>query len=237
MSLWTRIAQAIAALRHGESLAEVFARLRTPPERSVGFAIAVIAIGAKMAKADGHVTKDEVTAFREVFHIAPEDEAGAAHVFNLARTDVAGFDVYARRIAAMFRDDPKTLSDLVEGLFHIALADGDYHPDEDEFLTRVAEIFGIPDPAFKAMRARFVPNLPRDPYTVLEVTPDTPPDEIRRTYQRLVRENHPDAMMSRGVPPEAVRLAERRMADINSAWEEIGRHRRGDQRHAAPDPA
>ncbi|WP_158967417.1 molecular chaperone DjiA [Chachezhania sediminis] len=232
MSLWSRISQALAALRHGEGLAEVFAKLRTPPERSVAFTIAVIALGAKMAKADGHVTRDEVAAFREVFHIAPEDEGGAARVFNLARTDVAGFEDYARRIRDMFQDDPKTLSDLMEGLFHIAMADGSYHPDEDEFLDTVANIFGLPEAEFRAMRARFVPDLPPDPYTVLGVGLDTPMEDIRRAYQQLARENHPDAMFARGVPPEAIRLAERRMADINRAWEEIGRG--FVQRRAAP---
>ena len=221
MTLWSRIAQAGSALRQGESLGEVFAHLRTPPERTVAFAIAVIALGAKMAKADGHVTRDEVTAFREVFHISAEDAPGAARVFNLARTDIAGFEDYARRLRAMFEDDPQTLSDLVEGLFHIAMADGAYLPDENGFLMQVAEIFGIPDSQFRAMRARFVPDMPADPYSVLGVAPGTPLDEIRRAYQRLVRENHPDAMIARGVPEEAVQLAERRMADINRAWDEI----------------
>ena len=96
MSIWTRISDALSALANGESLSEVFDRLRTPPERSIAFTIAVIALGAKMAKADGQVTKDEVTAFREVFQIAREDEANAARVFNLARTDIAGYQEYAR---------------------------------------------------------------------------------------------------------------------------------------------
>src|SRR6056297_1446894 len=120
MSIWTRISEALQALAKGESLTSVFDRLRSPPERSVAFTIAVIALSAKMAKADGLVTRDEVTAFREVFHIAPQDEAAAARVFNLARQDVAGFDEYARRISRMFRDDRGALDDLLEGLFHIA---------------------------------------------------------------------------------------------------------------------
>ena len=91
MSLWARISDALSALTSGEGLTAVFERLRTPPERSVAFTIAVIALSAKMAKADGLVTRDEVTAFREVFHIPPCDEASAARVFNMAREDVAGF--------------------------------------------------------------------------------------------------------------------------------------------------
>ena len=105
MSLWSRISDAISALAQGESLTAIFDRLRSPPERTVAFAIAVIALSAKMAKADGLVTRDEVTAFREVFQIARADEAGAARVFNLARQDVAGFEEYARRIKSMFGDE------------------------------------------------------------------------------------------------------------------------------------
>ena len=223
MSIWTRITDALEALRKGESLATVFERLRTPPERRVAFAIAVIALGAKMAKADGHVTRDEVTAFREVFQIARDDEAGAARVFNLARTDVAGYDDYARRIRRMFTEDSATLRDLMEGLFHIAMADGFYHPGENAFLEEVAGIFGLTDREFRALRARFVPDTNPDPYTVLGVAHDMPRDQIRKAWRKLVRDYHPDAMMARGVPEEAVKLAEKRMIDINHAWEEINR--------------
>ncbi|WP_073326525.1 molecular chaperone DjiA [Wenxinia saemankumensis] len=221
MSLWSRIADALAALAKGEGLAAVFDILRGPRERSVAFAIAVIALGAKMAKADGLVTRAEVMAFREVFHIPPEEEAQAARVFDLARQDVAGFDTYARRIARMFEDASETLSDLLEGLFHIAVADGGYHPSEDAFLREVATIFGFDERAFRGIRGRFVPEAERDPYDVLGVAPDTPRDEIRAAWRRLVRESHPDRMIARGVPEEAVKLAEKRLVAVNRAWEEI----------------
>jgi DnaJ like chaperone protein len=225
MSIWTRISDALAALASGESLTEVFDRLRTPPERSVAFAIAVIALGAKMAKADGQVTRDEVVAFREVFQIARKDEAGAARVFDMARTDVAGYQEYARKIAGMFERDSGALCDLMEGLFHIAMADGFYHPGENEFLEEVARIFGQTDAQFKALRARFVPDAPKDPYTVLGVEPGLPLPEIRKVWRKLVRDTHPDAMIARGVPEEAIRLAEKKMIDINRAWDEINTSR------------
>ncbi|GAB4285080.1 MAG: molecular chaperone DjiA [Roseovarius sp.] len=221
MSVWGRISEALAALHQGEPLSAVFDRLRAPPQRSVAFTIAVIALGAKMAKADGRVTRDEVTAFREVFRIARDDEAGAARLFNLARQDVAGYEEYARRIARMFRRQRSTLCDLLEGLFHIAVADGVYHPEEDSFLARVAEIFGLSGQQFQAMRARFVPQAWPDPYAVLGVPPDMPLDEIRKAWRRQVRDSHPDRMMARGVPQEALRLAEKRIIDLNRAWEEI----------------
>ncbi|MGK7652505.1 TerB family tellurite resistance protein [Roseovarius sp. B08] len=223
MSIWSRISEALSALASGETLASVFDRLRTPPERTVAFAIAVIALGAKMAKADGQVTRDEVTAFREVFQIARDDEAGAAKVFNLARQDVAGFEEYARRIKAMFGGDEATLNDLLEGLFHIAVADGVYHPNEDVFLSEVAKIFGLPEREFSTLRSRFVPDAKPDPYAVLGVTPETPLPEIRKVWRNKVREMHPDRMVARGVPQEAIKLAEKRLTDVNDAWEQIQR--------------
>lgn len=221
MTIWTRISEALQALAKGESLAHVFDLLRTPPERSVAFTIAVIALSAKMAKADGLVTRDEVTAFRDVFQIPPGEEKNAARIFNLARQDVAGFEDYAARIARMFRDAPDTLCDIMEGLFHIAAADGVYHPDEDAFLSRVAEIFGIDEPRFRALRARFVPDARPDPWSILGVSADMPMSEIRATWRNQVRACHPDRLRARGVPDEAVRLAEKRLKDINHAWEEI----------------
>ena len=221
MSIWTRISDALSALTKGEGLSSVFEKLRTPPERSVAFTIAVIALSAKMAKADGLVTRDEVAAFREVFQIAQADEAGAARVFNMARQDVAGFEDYARRIKRMFGKQNGTLCDLMEGLFHIAMADGEYHPAEDEFLLRVADIFGMEDRQFRALRARFVPDSHPDPYTVLGVTPEMTTEEIRKVWRQAVRDSHPDRMMARGVPEEAIQMAEKRLKDINRAWEEI----------------
>ena len=221
MSIWSRITEALSALAQGEGLSAVFDKLRSPPERTVAFTIAVIALGAKMAKADGQVTRDEVTAFREVFHIAAQDEAGAARVFNLARQDVAGFEEYATRIRGMFDGNPQTLTDLVEGLFHIAVADGSYHPAEDAFLDRVAEIFELPEADYRSLRARFVPDAEPDPHAVLGVSPDTPLPEIRKAWRKLVHDNHPDALVARGVPEEARIIAEKRMVDINRAWEEV----------------
>ncbi len=221
MSIWTRIADALTALRNGEPLSTVFDRLRTPPERTVAFTIAVIALGAKLAKADGQVTRGEVAAFRRIFTIAPEDEANAARVFNLARQDVAGFDLYARKIATMFPPRDPVLVDLMEGLFEVAMADDGFHPQEEAFLREVARIFGLTERCFRCLRARFVGDVPPDPYDVLEVSHDAPIAVIQRAYRDAVRETHPDRLAARGVPQEAVKLAEHRLRDLNRAWEEI----------------
>lgn len=221
MSIWTRISDAISALAKGESLSTVFDRLTAPPEKSVAFTIAVIGLGAKMAKADGLVTRDEVTAFRQVFHIPKRDEEQAARVFNLARQDVAGYEVYAQTIARMFESDDVVLENLIEGLFYIAVADGHYHPSENDYVHTVARMFGVNERAFRGLRTRFVPDAPPDAYDVLGVTPEMPLEEIRKVWRAKVRETHPDQLMARGLPEEAITLATKHMVAINQAWETI----------------
>ncbi len=229
MSIWTRITEALASLKaRGEGLLAVFERRRTP-ERSVAFTIAVISLGAKMAKADGQVRPSEVTAFRQVFQIAPADEEAAARVFNLARQDIAGFDTYAARIAAMFSDQPQVLEDILEGLFHIAMADGRYHEGEEGFLQRVGTIFGISPLAFDCIEARHLAGRSGDPWQVLGVARDAELPAIRARWRDLVRAHHPDKMIARGLPVETVTLANARLAAINAAWEEISARKREPQ--------
>ena len=221
MSIWKRISDALAVLAQGEGLSAVFEKLRTPPERTIGFTIAVIALGAKMAKADGLVTRNEVTAFRQVFHIPASETQNAARVFDLARRDVAGFDLYAARIRDMFGEGHQALVDLLEGLFYVAVADGRYHPNENVFLEEVARIFGVQSRDFVNMRARFVPDENPDPYCVLGIEPNADTETVRQAWRALVREYHPDRMIARGVPEEAVKLAEKRLIQANWAYEKI----------------
>jgi DnaJ like chaperone protein len=226
MSIWTRIAEAVQAIiAKGENLLAVFERRRAP-EKSVAFTIAILGLGAKMAKADGLVRPGEVAAFREVFRIAPKDEAAAARVFNLARQDVAGFEIYAARIARMFRDQPRVLEDILEGLFQIALADGRYHGDEEEFLRTVGRIFAVDPAAFACIEARHLEGRREDPWAVLGVPRDAGLEAVRARWRELVRAHHPDQMIARGLPPETVTLANARLAQINHAWEEISARKR-----------
>jgi DnaJ like chaperone protein len=220
MSVWRRIAEAVSALAAGEGISAVLRKFSSPPERRAAFTIAVIALGAKMAKADGRVTRDEVAAFREVFSIPRASEASAARLFNYARQDVAGFEAYAAQIARMFGKGSDTLVDLMHGLFHIAAADGDYHPGEDAFLKRVAELFGLDGATFRSLKAYYAPG-DCDAWCVLGLEPGASPETVRARWRVLVRETHPDRLMARGVPEEAVKQATARLARINEAYERI----------------
>ncbi|MEM6933667.1 MAG: molecular chaperone DjiA [Pseudomonadota bacterium] len=222
MSIWKRIWDSISGLTKGDALSAVFETLTRKPEETVAFTIAVIALGAKMAKADGRVTRDEIMAFKKVFHLPKEEERQAARIYNLARTEVAGFEVYARQIARMFDDRPQVLRDLLEGLVYIAAADGEFHPGEAEYLRRVAELFGIDAAELRQIRARHIADM-NDPYEILGIEQSASTEEVRRHFRKLVRELHPDRMIARGVPEEARRFAEQRLSSINRAYDTIMR--------------
>jgi DnaJ like chaperone protein len=232
MSVWSWIggltesgAGAVGALF--EWLGGVVGSIGDPTtRRQVAFSVALIALSAKMAKADGVVTVDEVGAFRRSFAIADGEEAAVARLFDLAKRDVAGYDAYAARIADLFGDDRAALIDVLDGLFAIATADGAVHEAEFAYLGAVAEILGILPTDFDAIAARHVVLEEGDPYLVLGVERSWPLTEIRFRYRQLVADNHPDRAIARGMPQEFIAIANGRMAAINRAWEMIERARR-----------
>ena len=236
MSIWGKLGGAAAGFLFGGgplgALVGAFAghvlvdRPREGDEDAPGlaFTIAVIALGAKMAKADGVVTREEEEAFQRIFRVPPQEEANVRRIFNLARQDVAGFEAYAAQIARLFRGNPAVLEDILDGLFEIAKADNVLHPGELIFLERVAEIFGFAPNEFRRIRASHFPDA-SDPYLILGVAHNANDDEIKRTYRMLVRENHPDSLMARGVPEEFIKLANDKLAAINAAYDKIEEER------------
>ncbi|MEO8557498.1 MAG: TerB family tellurite resistance protein [Rhodospirillales bacterium] len=191
--------------------------------KQIAFTIGVIALGAKMAKADGVVTRDEVAAFRRIFEVPQDEVANVGRVFDFAKRDVRGFEPYARQVAGLFPDNPEILEKLIEGLYTIAQADGVVHPAELAYLHQVAAIFGLD--ASRFARAGAAAGGTADPYTVLGV-PRTASDEaIKTAWRGLVRENHPDRLMAQGLPPDAIALANRQVAAINAAYDIIARER------------
>ena len=196
-----------------------------PPRETVAFTVGLVALAAKMAKADGVVTRDEVAAFRRLVDIAPEDEAHLARLFDLAKGSVAGFEAYARQLRDLLNDEPRVLEDLLDGLFGIATADGAVHQAELAYLAEVAAIFGLSAAEFERVSARHVIQGGIDPYKVLGVRPDAPEGQIKAAWRALVMEHHPDRLIGRGVPADLVAIATRKIAAINEAYETLRRAR------------
>jgi DnaJ like chaperone protein len=227
MSVWGKVSGAAAGLFVGGPVGAVVGAvvghfvLDRESDPGVTFTIAIIALAGKMARADGVVTEQEFEIFRKVFGVPAQEEANVRRIFNLARQDMAGFEHYAGQIARLFVGNPAMLEDILDGLFEIAKADGVLHPCEARFLEKVAEIFGFAPNEFRRIRAsHFAPEL-TDPYVILGLSYVADDEELKHTYRKLVRENHPDSLMARGVPPEFLKLANDKLAAINAAYEKI----------------
>ncbi len=221
MSIWTALSETAHTV--GDSVGQVFAgftRKSTAPEKSMAFTIGMIALSAKMAKADGVVTSDEVAAFKQVFHVPEKDMAAVQRIFDLAKQDIAGFDTYARQVARLFTAKSSVLENVLDGLFHIAKADNAVHEDELTYLGEIAGIFGFSKLEFARIRGRHV-AMGEDPYDVLGLDPDVALAVVKQRYRKLARELHPDKQMAAGVPREMVKLATERLARINVAYDQI----------------
>lgn len=234
MSIWDRLGDFIARISASAAsgVADVVEAVRTifsgdaELRRRVAFSVAMIALSAKMAKADGIVSQDEVRAFHEIFSVPPEHARDVARLYDIAQQDVAGYEFYAERMARLCgsgHPNCAMLEDILDGLFHIAKADGMLHQREGTFLHRVSEIFRIEDVHYQTILARHLDLGETDPYRVLGIERGKSFEEVRKHYRKLVSHNHPDRLIARGLPEEFIRIATTRIAAINAAYELIER--------------
>lgn len=184
-------------------------------------AAALVGLGAKMAKADGRVRTEDIAAFKRVFQGSTENDAGIARFFDLARQTTLGYERYARIIARKFRARPAVLEDVMDGLFHIALADSIITEDEQLYLKTVSDIFGFSDREFKRIQIAHCGRASDDPYLILGVYEDISDADLKRAYRRMAAANHPDRLVARGLPRELTQLATYKMAMINKAYDTI----------------
>lgn len=231
---WRKLAEA-SGLAKGGVLRDAFESLwaglgldkllePTPASQRTAFTIALIALSAKLSKADGVAVKVEAEAFERCFAV-PHDEIGnVKRLFDLAKQDVAGFDAYADQIARHMRDDPEMRRDVFECLFHVAAADGILHSAEEAYLRDVARRFGFDDAEFRQIKSEFVSD-PSSPYDVLGVSPSASDSEIKARHRKLALDHHPDKLIADGVPREFLTAAERALANINAAWDTIRKER------------
>ena len=191
------------------------------PIDQTGLVVALVALGAKMAKADGQVRVEDIRAFQQVFRPQPSAETQVAKFFDLARQTTLGFERYAKIVARYFRAKPAALEDVMDGLFHIALADGVVTPEEAAYLQRVSDIFGFSEREFDRIRSSNLGVDPANPYLILGVDEDISNKDLKHAYRRMAAANHPDKLVARGAPRELMGVANHKMAVINRAYTDI----------------
>lgn len=198
-------------------------------QRDQLFAIGVVVLAAKLAKCDSSVNRAEIDAFKRHFRVPPESQRNVGRLFDEARDNPAGFESLADQLGEAFVDNRLMLEDVLVALFAIARSDAPVNNAEAAFLRRVHQGFGLDQTAWD----RALDGTPRaqvsdgpDPYGVLGTSRAATDEELRATWKRLMRENHPDSLAARGVPPAFIASAHDKVARINAAWDRIKRERK-----------
>jgi DnaJ like chaperone protein len=228
MSIWEQIAAAIADVSvETTTLGKLLGANKQDisTEDAVPFTLGMVTLGAKMAKADGVIDKDEIQAFKKAFKVSDLEMKVVARIFNRAKQNAAGYETCSEEIVAALGGDRRLLEYVLEGLFLIANADGMMHPQEEKFLGHVAKLFGFTECDFALMKARHTVGSEPNPYDVLGVKPSVSNEELEKQYRRLVAESQTEEFRVRGMPKEFIRIATTKLAAIKGAYEAIAKER------------
>ena len=185
------------------------------------FALSLIVLSAKLSKADGQVSKEELIAVKDKLRIPDNELDQVGKIFNKAKEESTGYEQYAQQIAQIYKGNINVLEEVINILFYIAEADGNISDSELQMIERIAQIFGLSDIQFNSIKESRKSSDKLNPYIVLESKPDDEIDIIRKRYLKLSKEHHPDLLMSKGVPQEVIDESKAKMRSINSAWNQV----------------
>ena len=185
------------------------------------FALSLIVLSAKLSKADGQVSKEELIAVRDKLKIPENEIEQVGKIFNKAKQESAGYEPYAQQIAQIYKNNPNALEEVINILFYIAESDGNVSKSELDMMQHIAQIFGLNQSQFNSIKESRKSSDKLNPYIVLGTSPEEDLQAIRKKYLQLSKENHPDMLISKGVPQEVIEESKKKMRAINSAWDQI----------------
>lgn len=193
-------------------------------QAQAAFFVTTFSMLAKLAKADGHVSDEEIALVRDFMRnqlrLSPQDQNYAIEIFRKAKESPDSFEDYAHQFASIFAAEPRMREVMLDLLVRLAAADGTVHPNEEKMLRAAARIFQMGESALDGLLAGRGGD-PSRHYAVLGISPSASPEEIKKRYRHLVAEYHPDKIIGKGLPQEFVELAETRFKEIQAAYEEI----------------
>ena len=185
------------------------------------FALSLIVLSAKLSKADGQVSREELIAVKDKLKIPENEIDQVGKIFNQAKEESTGFEPYAQQIAQFYKGNLNVLEEVINILFYIAESDGRVSTEETKMIEKIAYIFGLNELQYKSIRESRKSSDKLNPYIVLESNPEDSLQIIRKRYLKLSKEHHPDLLLSRGVPEEVIEESKKTMRAINSAWSQI----------------
>ena len=185
------------------------------------FALSLIILSAKLSKADGRVSKEELIAVKDKLQIPESEIDQVAKIFNKAKDESTGYEPYAKQISEIFKGNQNVLEEVINILFYIAEADGHVSNEEESMIANIAFIFGLSQNQYESIKESRKSSDKLNPYIVLESQPTDDLKSIRKKYIKLSKEHHPDLLISKGVPIEVINESKNKMRAINAAWDQI----------------
>ena len=185
------------------------------------FLISLIVLTAKLAKADGQVSKEELVAIKDKLKIPDSEIDQVGKIFNKAKDESTGYEPYAQQIGQIYKKNPAVLDEVINILFYIAESDGNVSASELNMIQHIAQIFGLSDQQFQSIQESRKGSDKLNPYIILNSKPDDDIQTIRKRYLKLSKEHHPDLLISKGMPIEVIDESKKKMRAINSAWSQI----------------
>ena len=198
--------------------------------QQAGMAMQVAFFGcmAKMAQADGKITKEEIRAVEQIIArlgYTPTMRAAAIDIFRKAKDDSHTAGDYLNQLASVIQFNPQIAMTFLAALHAIAQADGLIHPNEREILLQAERAFRLRPGTVETLLGGGSANDLDQAYKVLEVSPDMSDAEIKRVYRQKCTEFHPDKLASKGLPDEFMEFANEQLAKINEAYDTLKKAR------------
>jgi len=185
--------------------------------------ISLFSILGKMSKIDGLVTKDEIAVVQSFISSLPmdnEEKQFARQIFNEAKNSQYSIEDFASQLYQLIYKQPALVVSFFNLLFQLAAADSKLHPAEETALKSIKTIFRLSDRQYDNIKAVYFKELDKY-YKILGCTPESSNEEIKSNYKKLVKDFHPDKIISKGLPEEFVDFAESRFREIQESYEKI----------------
>ena len=189
--------------------------------------ISLFSILGKLAKTDGVVSKSEILVVEDFINnldIAEGEKQFAKQVFNEAKSSGYAIEDFAIQLYQISKQQPTVLLSFFNLLFRIVAADGTFHPAEEATLKRIKDIFKISDQQFENIKVVYFNDIDKY-YKTLDCTPESSNQEIKSNYKKLVKDFHPDTIVSKGLPEEFTDFATKRFREIQEAYEKVKQER------------
>jgi len=194
----------------------------------------------KLAKADGHVSQDEidhVEQFMQKLGMTESHRSQAIALFRQGADPAFDIDATYTRFMAVCGNTRHLKQVLLVYLIVMSLADGHFHPAEEALLAGIATRLGYDQAAFQQLldmvqnQSHFAggqagsASALDDAYKALGVTKDSSDAEIKRAYRKLMSQYHPDKLIGQGVPEDMIAMATEQAQEIQLAHDLIKQHR------------